>query len=514
MQCFHLDGVPSARGEDRRYLGRGLVVLEPPLTPVRITYARTQAGTRITCSATVRSALTCVFLVERQLTVGGTTCNMSLSPYPCSSLRLYFRDHHHTGGPALARLALTGWAVRPCTPVLYIAAISPRRAPHASRKEGLYTRTGILLKCLRHVHRSQTSGSAASLKRHKHQIVSTSSVPLHCSRRAFQPTRQPHIAVFMADDLGYLTSYAGSQSCAPHLDLLSLHGTILSQFRAPTWYLCHTSHPQGLALLVLLAHFLTGDLLISAAFAGVRLLARVHDRAAWLEVGMASAFGWTTLGRDSMLLPAMLKELGYRTAVVGKLTSIRRRAGISVGRTFRLQHRPQYGFLGGMSDYYQHHHTWSRDGVKLREEGYMTELLAAEAERVSPDARVAPMRTPRSFCGCRSAPPRTPQAPNEWIQGSAPISTRCANLRCDGGAMDDALVELLVRSVPLAVTLSLIIFASDGGQSFRRLVTADSRRQGSPYDGGFRAPAFVFWPGASAAAPHPVSRPMIACSQR
>ena len=85
-----------------------------------------------------------------------------------------------------------------------------------------------------------TKPSAASerhTKRTKH-VALPDAVPLKCARRSFQPTRQPHIMVLMADDLGYLdTSYAGSTVVrTPHLDVLSLHGTILSQFRAPTWY--------------------------------------------------------------------------------------------------------------------------------------------------------------------------------------------------------------------------------------------------------------------------------------
>ena len=83
----------------------------------------------------------------------------------------------------------------------------------------------------------QSAASERHTKRTKH-VALPDAVPLKCARRSFQPTRQPHIMVLMADDLGYLdTSYAGSTVVrTPHLDVLSLHGTILSQFRAPTWY--------------------------------------------------------------------------------------------------------------------------------------------------------------------------------------------------------------------------------------------------------------------------------------
>lgn len=175
---------------------------------------------------------------------------------------------------------------------------------------------------------------------------------LRC-RTAHLPTR-PHIAVFMADDLGFLdVSYAGSSLVAtPNLDALARRATVLTHFRAPTW--CAPSR----------AAFMTG-------------------RHGW-EVGMSSAMGWTALGRDSMLLPAVLGELGYRTAVVGKLhlnprTCLRHH---TTGGPFGCGFDHQYGFVGGMSDYWEHHQTWSRDGTRLRESGYMTSLLAAEAERL------------------------------------------------------------------------------------------------------------------------------------
>ena len=173
--------------------------------------------------------------------------------------------------------------------------------------------------------------------------IDNSLVPLRCVRHQFTPARQPHIAIFMADDLGFLdTSYAGSTVVrTPHLDVLAEHGTVLSQFRAPTW--CAPSR----------AAFLTG-------------------RHGW-EVGMASAFGWTAFGRDSMLLPSLLKELGYRTAVVGKLhLNPRTCRHFGTGGAFGCGFDHQYGFLGGMSDYYEHHQTWSRDGARAAQIGFYT----------------------------------------------------------------------------------------------------------------------------------------------
>ena len=165
------------------------------------------------------------------------------------------------------------------------------------------------------------------------------------------PKARPHIMVYMADDMGFHdTSYAGSTVVkTPHLDALARRGITLSHFRTPTW--CAPSR----------ASFLTG-------------------RHPW-EVGVSAAFGWTALGRDSLLLPEMLRPLGYRTAIVGKFHFNPRTCSRhhTTGGPFGCGFDAQYGFVGGQSDYYKHHTTWSRDGKRLRERGYMTELLAAEA---------------------------------------------------------------------------------------------------------------------------------------
>ena len=93
----------------------------------------------------------------------------------------------------------------------------------------------------------------------------------------------------MADDLGFAdTGYAGSPLMrTPCLDSLARHAVHLTRFRTPTW--CAPSR----------AAFLTG-------------------RHGW-ELGLATAQGWTALGGEVVLLSELLREAGYRTAIVGKL---------------------------------------------------------------------------------------------------------------------------------------------------------------------------------------------------
>jgi arylsulfatase A-like enzyme len=141
---------------------------------------------------------------------------------------------------------------------------------------------------------------------------------LHCRH---DTPRRPHIAVYMADDLGFHDwSLAGSSVVqTPHLDSLARQGIVLTHFRAPTW--CAPSR----------ASFLTG-------------------RNGW-EVGVSAAFGWTQIGEDTLLLPEVLRPLGYRTAIVGKFhfnprTCLKHHK--SGGSAFGCGFDAQYGFIGGM----------------------------------------------------------------------------------------------------------------------------------------------------------------------
>jgi arylsulfatase A-like enzyme len=273
---------------------------------------------------------------------------------------------------------------------------------------------------------------------------------------AIQPAR-PHLIVFMADDLGLLdTSYAGSTIVAtPHLDALVSHSTVLSRFRAPTW--CAPSR----------ASFLTG-------------------RHGW-EVGVSAALE-TALGRDSLLLPSLLRELGYRTAVVGKLhlnpkTCSRFRTGGRFGCGFDAQ----YGFIGGMTDYYKHHASWSRDGQTLREKGYATDLFAAEAERLV-HGHAASHANRSLFLWLSLNAPHTPmQAPEEWIsKQSSSLDSTTRIYAAMIGAMDDAFGRTVnALKVEQMLANSLVFFSSDNGGPICSPVCNGGLRggKGTPYEG-------------------------------
>merc|ERR1712185_513433 len=139
-------------------------------------------------------------------------------------------------------------------------------------------------------------------------------------------SRPPHIIVMMADDLGHAdTGYGGSSVVrTPVLDKLAAQAVHLTHFRTPTW--CAPAR----------ASFLTG-------------------RHGW-ELGIAAAHGRTVIGEDSALLSETLRAVGYFTAIVGKFHfNPRLCRARSSGGGFGCGFDAQYGFVGGKTDYYNHH---------------------------------------------------------------------------------------------------------------------------------------------------------------
>ncbi|KAL1503078.1 hypothetical protein AB1Y20_011143 [Prymnesium parvum] len=291
-----------------------------------------------------------------------------------------------------------------------------------------------------------------------------------CPRLSPDTRRPPHIIQLMADDLGSTDAsfLSSSRLHTPHLDRLAAQALHLPLFRTPAW--CAPSR----------AAFLTG-------------------RHGW-ELGIASSHGWTILSRDTVLLSEWLRARGYWTALVGKL-HVNPRTCSHVhtgGGAFGCGFDQQYGFVGGMSDYYQHHATWSRDGRRLREQGYATELFGNEAEAVV--LQHARVRANMSlFLWLSPNAPHTPlQAPEEWV-ARQPTHWRhemrvyAAMVGCMDAAFGKAIEALRVTGM---LRSSLVLFMSDNGGPLIRPVCNGGLRggKGSPFEGGMKAPMFIHWP--------------------
>jgi arylsulfatase A-like enzyme len=208
---------------------------------------------------------------------------------------------------------------------------------------------------------------------------------------------------------------------------------------------------------------------------------------------------WQTHGipQNERLLPQAFREARYQTWMVGKWhLGLWNRKLVPNQRGF--DHF--YGFLTGDIDYFEHtrEHSvdWQRNGKTVREPGYSTDLLAAEAVRlIEQRDRSRPFFLYLPF----NAPHQPLMAPQRLIRSYADISDPS---RRTYAAMVTSLDEGIGRVKDAldrtgASNNTLIIFHSDnGGQTKKGAVNLPLRAgKSTVFEGGIRVPAFVHAPG-------------------
>lgn len=317
---------------------------------------------------------------------------------------------------------------------------------------------------------------------------------------------KPNIIVIVADDLGWNdVGYNGSEIRTPHIDRLASQGARLDRF-----YVQPTCSPTRASLL-------TGR---SSIRLGV-----FNPLSTKNEKG---------LPLTERLLPELLQEQGYRTALVGKWhLGFRQRAYLPLSRGF--DHF--YGSVSGGVGHWDHVAAgavdWQRNGETLREDGYSTHLLTDEAVRlIEETGNNDPLFLMLSY----NAPHLPAEAPQETVSAYSAIENHQRRYHAAMVSEIDRglgqLIDVLASRGMLENTL--IWFLSDNGglnaSSFSpRLVAfveqldhwfdehtvpvnfiefvrsnvregaADNTplRKGkkSVYEGGVRVPAFVYWHG-------------------
>ena len=194
-----------------------------------------------------------------------------------------------------------------------------------------------------------------------------------------QPTpggaRRPNIVVILADDLGNADlGYRGSDIKTPNIDRLAARA-------------CASSHFYGQPVCTpARAALMTGRY-------------PMRHGLQTLVIFPSHTYGLPT---DERTLPQALKDVGYRTAMVGK---------------WHLGHADQkywpqnrgfdhfYGNLVGEVDYFTKDRggliDWQRNGKFLKEDGYYTDLIGDEAVRLIERARQRQSLVPlRGVAGC------------------------------------------------------------------------------------------------------------------
>lgn len=311
-----------------------------------------------------------------------------------------------------------------------------------------------------------------------------SMAPLGMSSALAQfPSRRPNIVYIVADDLGWKdVGFHGSDIQTPNIDKLALDGARLEQF-----YVQPMCTPSRAALMTGRYPFRYG--------------------LQTLVIPTPSKYGLPT---DERLLPQALKDVGYRTAMVGKW---------HLGHADRKYWPRQrgfdyhYGSMVGEVDYFTHSSAgvrdWYRDDRPVKEQGYVTQLWGADAVN---QINAHDAKTPLFLYLAFTAPHSPYQAPNEYINKYRHIAdpTRrayAAMITC----MDDEIgkvVSALEKKKMRENTL--IVFMSDNGGNQTALLAGDADvsnlklpadngpyrgGKGTLYEGGTRVAALANWPG-------------------
>ena len=292
-----------------------------------------------------------------------------------------------------------------------------------------------------------------------------------------QPARRPNVLVILVDDLGYgdLGSYGATDLDTPHIDRLVERGVRMSDFYAN----CPVCSPTRASLL-------TGCYPDAVGVPGV---IRTHSRNSW---------GY--LSPNAVLLPAVLKRAGYRTAMFGKWHLGLGEPNLPNLRGFDFFH----GFLGDMMDDYFHHRRHGVNYMRLGRQtidpkGHATDLFTQWTCQWLDEYR---HEAPFFIYLAYNAPHSPIQPPKDFLERYRAEHPGAAEKRAKLAAliehMDAGIGRVLARLEEAGHAQdTLVIFTSDNGGSLPHGASNGPLAGGKQdmLEGGLRVPMCAVWPG-------------------
>ncbi|MCW1884149.1 sulfatase-like hydrolase/transferase [Luteolibacter flavescens] len=294
---------------------------------------------------------------------------------------------------------------------------------------------------------------------------------LLASGAAVTAAEKPNVLVILADDLGYAdVGFNGGTIPTPNLDRLAATGVNLTGFRAAP--ICSPTR----------AGLMTGR---------------------WpLRYGMMRAVvpPWSKYGlpAEEKTMAELLAPAGYGPrGITGKWhLGHARKEFLPLARGFTSF----YGHYNGAIDYFTHERDgetdWHRGEKTVKEEGYATDLIGAEAARF---VREAPDEKPWLLYMPLNAPHSPMQAKEEDLAKFSGLGPKKRVYAAMVHAMDRAIGQVLaaVEARPDAADTLVLFFSDNGG--IPRAGGSNAPYRGAKlnvYEGGTRSCAAMRWPRA------------------
>ena len=294
-----------------------------------------------------------------------------------------------------------------------------------------------------------------------------------------QSSDRPNVVLIITDDVGYgdIGSYGAPDIKTPNIDSLARNGTRLTDF-----YAAPNCSPTRAAL-------------ISGRYQQ-RVRIEVPLGAA---NGPAGDQGLRATGRS---LPQLLKNNGYRTALIGKWHLGYKKEFSPVAHGFDYF----FGFKSGLIDYYQHtdqtgQHDLFENDEPTHTTGYSTDLFTERSVKFIEESAGRPFFLEVAYNAAHwpfQVPDHPSVAPNNarFVQPQEDPT----NTRRDYAAIlervDRGVGQILATLERRGLTRNtLVIYTQDNGGEWLSRNAPLFHRKNTVWEGGIRVPAIFQWPG-------------------